>query len=472
MSGRGLYDSSGKLLFAVKHKRTVGVSGKEYRLHVSKNGQTLTVKSNILVSDQDKKCIEYTTHCAEQISARKRDMKALQTDIDTKQVELELDEDIDNKKVGDGLLMLFALRGKHAREIESLEKIENAVVSYTQTNETTSVTLKLNQLTQVGFFTPQLVMYRHGPLVTVKTKRKVVETRHPVVLSAWQAERLTGRVAATIAGDASLTRSVYPRSPSCVVVSHNRVFVGDVANSCVLVYTKTGAFVMKIGQEVREDDDNIAEPRGVAIAGELLFVSDATRNRLTVFDKNTGVFVRHIADGSMSEVLLRSPQGIAVAGNRVFIADSLNNRVVVFELEGAFVRIACVQSMFETQTRCPTHVQVSMNRVYVIYKDQIAIYAFDLQNKLLYKFASWQPRLGQYWYPKGMTVAGNRIFVVYPEDESVSVFLLDGRFVNKLASYKKGDAVGDLKVGLSSVAVHGSCLCTIDSKNNNMLVCV
>jgi hypothetical protein len=129
----------------------------------------------------------------------------------------------------------------------------------------------------------------------------------------------------------------------------------------ILKFTKTGKFLLQIGQwgqsKGSNDTANMGRPAGLVVYAPTneVFVADGYANRrVVVYDAETGAYKRHwgaygdkpddAAPRTRAFEGQGSPQFNLVHGIRisndglVYVADRVNNRIQVFKLDGTFVK--------------------------------------------------------------------------------------------------------------------------------------
>ena len=150
-----------------------------------------------------------------------------------------------------------------------------------------------------------------------------------------------------------------------IFVDHDdNVWVGSPSDSQLLKFTRTGEFLMQIGEpgHTERTSNNPGILGGPAPwvdpPTNELYVADGYRNRrIIVFDASTGAFKRQWgAYGNAPDddlpwafnpagtdqepsTQFQTPTGVAVsADGMVYVADRSNNRIQVFERDGTFVQ--------------------------------------------------------------------------------------------------------------------------------------
>lgn len=125
-------------------------------------------------------------------------------------------------------------------------------------------------------------------------------------------------------------------SPTAVSFINGNLFVSDVGDQSVKVFTTTGKLLRKIGGPGTKDG-LFAFPNGVAVSddGRLTYVSDSNNGRIQIFDEK-GKFADSIRGPEDNRFSI--PRGIAIDKlGRIHIVDMLKSRVFVFSKEHEYL---------------------------------------------------------------------------------------------------------------------------------------
>jgi len=122
-------------------------------------------------------------------------------------------------------------------------------------------------------------------------------------------------------------------APHALSVDNERIIVSDTLNHRVLVFNRIdGAHVATIGGTRGSEPGQFNEPHGVgSMDGGRIVVADCRNGRVQIFNSD-GVLEAIIGEDELHE-----PKGVAVDGEHVIVADSKNHRVLTFTLQGALV---------------------------------------------------------------------------------------------------------------------------------------
>lgn len=116
--------------------------------------------------------------------------------------------------------------------------------------------------------------------------------------------------------------------PTNIFSVDKKIYVTDVGDSSVKVYSTDGSFIAKFGTSGK-NPGQFAYLNGVAINGDEMLVSDSNNHRVQVMD-HRGKFKSFLQmPGGRNDWLL--PRGIAVDGfNRIHVVDNFANKINVF----------------------------------------------------------------------------------------------------------------------------------------------
>ena len=125
---------------------------------------------------------------------------------------------------------------------------------------------------------------------------------------------------------------------------HTQMYVSDIENYCISVFTLTGSFVHSFARGSYHEivTGKLYKPRGICLDPKEreIFVADCGKNRIQVFSADKGAFLRMWGayEGSWS---LNGPTDVKASssGEEVFVADSNNNRICVFRPDGTGLRV-------------------------------------------------------------------------------------------------------------------------------------
>ena len=102
-----------------------------------------------------------------------------------------------------------------------------------------------------------------------------------------------------------------------MAIHESLLYVVDVKNKRIQVFTMTGDFVFSFGKNGM-GDGQFQKPYDIAIEQNMIFVTDPKNKRIQVFDL-TGNFISKF-NPSHNDLLY--PSEITVSGDRIFLTDT------------------------------------------------------------------------------------------------------------------------------------------------------
>ena len=107
---------------------------------------------------------------------------------------------------------------------------------------------------------------------------------------------------------------------------NKNLYVSDLKNSCIHVFTKDGVHLRSIGH----DKEELKRPRGLCVHGQYVYVTDVTSHCVFVFTTD-GEYVTSFGQQGQKEGDFNYPYYIYVDNNGfVYVTDFLNNRIQCF----------------------------------------------------------------------------------------------------------------------------------------------
>ena len=145
-------------------------------------------------------------------------------------------------------------------------------------------------------------------------------------------------------------------NPRGVLVEEDRIFIVDMSNSRIQVFTLEGEYVNEFGKK------ELIWPWEIARWDNFLFVSDVKGNSLTKWHFREFSMEKHSRSikGSNPGQLVK-PSGLAVDDEEIFVVEYGNNRVSVFDLDLQFKRTIVNNAICESNA-----LRVSNNTVYIV----------------------------------------------------------------------------------------------------------
>ena len=116
------------------------------------------------------------------------------------------------------------------------------------------------------------------------------------------------------------------------VAASGEVFVSDLGNHRVQVFSRAGVFLRQIGRAEGSPPGRLNYPQQLAVSGRgELFVADLANRQVQVFSVD-GRFLRQFGGSDSGDDRMNSLSGVAVsAAGEVFVGDYMNSRLHVFQ---------------------------------------------------------------------------------------------------------------------------------------------
>jgi DNA-binding beta-propeller fold protein YncE len=119
--------------------------------------------------------------------------------------------------------------------------------------------------------------------------------------------------------------------PVGLAADESRIYVTDVGDQTVKLFTATGRFVRRLGGEGFRPG-RLSFPHGVLVAGESLYIADSNNGRVQVVDAD-GTPLHSLGEGPGDEDM-RLPRGLAVdREGRLHVVDTFAQVVLVYSGE-------------------------------------------------------------------------------------------------------------------------------------------
>jgi DNA-binding beta-propeller fold protein YncE len=231
----------------------------------------------------------------------------------------------------------------------------------------------------------------------------------------------------------------YDDPAGIAVAPDGGVFVVDTSNNRVQEFSPEGAFRGSFGGRGRDAGairrvimaGRFFQPAGVAIGGGRLFVVDAGNDRVMVHSRGGG-FLRRIGHHGSRAGQWVQPWGAATSGDALYVVDQGNYRIQRWSLGGAFRgdwgRFGRKPGQFVT----PYGVAVSPagDRVYVTDAIRRKVIMFGPSGSFLGEFGRSGRRGGRFLKPTGIAVAEDgTVFVADRCRRRIVHFQATGRFI-------------------------------------------
>ena len=237
------------------------------------------------------------------------------------------------------------------------------------------------------------------------------------------------------------------------VSDSNEIFVTDMNNNRILIFTEKGHFVRSFGQ------NQVNEPAGISIDNEgRILVVNRGDNKILHFNQN-GEYLRTVT----SDGLLKYPRGICLdsQGNLV-VCDSGNKCVRFLSAEGNNFK-----TVGKGRIEMPFDCVCYGNKIFVSDREAHLVKVYNSTGKFLYEFGRYGSGDGELNHPTGLAVDKTEHLLVCCEDtQRVQVFTLDGKFVTRFG--KHGEELGGVERP-TSVAILKSGRIVVCEFGNNRL---
>ena len=198
------------------------------------------------------------------------------------------------------------------------------------------------------------------------------------------------------------------------VSDSNEIFVTDMKNNRILVFTEKGHFVRSFGQNL------VNEPTGISIdkKGRILVVNSGD-NKILHFNQN-GEYLRTVT----SDGLLKYPRGICLdSQGNVVVCDSGNKCVRFLSAEGNNFK-----TIGKGRLEMPYDCVCYGDKIFVSDREAHLVKVYNSTGKFLYEF-------GRY-HPTGLAVdKTGHLLVCCGDMHRVQVFTLDGKFVTRFGEH-------------------------------------
>jgi len=233
--------------------------------------------------------------------------------------------------------------------------------------------------------------------------------------------------------------------PYAVAVHHGRVFVSDSAERFVKVFDIPEGRYFKIGDD---DAAPLVKPLGIDVdrAGNL-YVADATTKTVMVYSRD-GAFLRKIGGPKFFDRL--SSVSVDPNGARVYVVDiggvsSEHHRVRVFDaLSGNHLFDFGKRGREGGEFNLPRDVAVGKDgRLYVVDGGNFRVQIFDHQGKYQQSFGTVGKQLGSFARPKEIAAdAEGNVYVVDSAFGNFQIFNPDGELLMFVGERSERDSPG------------------------------
>ncbi len=198
--------------------------------------------------------------------------------------------------------------------------------------------------------------------------------------------------------------------------SSGYVYVLDRWHNRVMKYTPDGTPLQQFGGWWGSGDGEMAHPSSLAIGPDgSVYVYEADNHRVSKFAANGGFLLKWGSEGTGNGQFGWSESGITVdnSGN-VYVCDEENSRVQKFTANGVFLAAYGSYGAGIKQLEGPGDIVVdSSGRMYITSRWDSRVVVLDSSGAFLTQWGAWGSGNGQLHNPRGIALdASNRVYVV------------------------------------------------------------
>lgn len=233
--------------------------------------------------------------------------------------------------------------------------------------------------------------------------------------------------------------------PYAVAVHRGRIFVSDSAERFVKVFDVPEGRYFKIGED---EQGTLVKPLSIDVDGAgNLYVADATLKAVMVYSRD-GKFLRKIGSAKLFERL--SSVTVDPAGQRVLVVDiggvnSDQHKVRVFDaLSGTHLFDIGRRGVGAGEFNLPRDAAIGRNgQIYVVDGGNFRVQVFDRDGKYMQSFGSVGKQLGNFARPKEIAAdrEGN-VYVVDAAFGNFQIFNADGDLLMYIGERSEKDGAG------------------------------
>jgi sugar lactone lactonase YvrE len=161
-------------------------------------------------------------------------------------------------------------------------------------------------------------------------------------------------------------------------------YVADTGRAQVMVYTATGAFIEAMGKKEE------MKPSDVAVSSDRLYIADLLNHCVKVYSKADRKYLFSIPADPKAPGKLLSPTNLALdeRGGRLLVSDTGGNTVQIFDLNGKYLRSIGHAGVAPGMFARPKGVAVDHQGItYVVDAATQVVQIFDPEGRLLLYFA-------------------------------------------------------------------------------------
>ncbi len=239
--------------------------------------------------------------------------------------------------------------------------------------------------------------------------------------------------------------------PSDVVVdSKGNIFIADALNQKIHCFDNNGKFLFSFGEKTKSGKEDIASdgtfslPMSMTIdKSDLIYVGDVTNHDIQVFS-NDGKFVKRIRINTTPDQEKFRPNGIAVLDDgNLLVTDAGNHRFMKIDQNGKILFEVGKRGSEDSQFIFPDGISVSKdNIISVVDVINCRIQQFDINGKFIRKFGEPGQSAGTFGRPKAIIEnIDGRLWISDGLGNIVQVFTPEGEVKAAITTFDDTDNI-------------------------------
>lgn len=202
--------------------------------------------------------------------------------------------------------------------------------------------------------------------------------------------------------------------------SQSQIYVADLYNGNISVFNPDGVFLHYFGNK-----GEFIKPAGLAIDGDKLYLTDVAQSQVLVYSLN-GQKLLTIGKPGKGDGELSSPNGVSYSAGKIYVSDTGNDRVVVFDDQGKFLA-----KFNGSTTTSKTSVLINprgigvdaKGTVYVVSNLTSKVHGFSEQGEIILTFGENGTGDGQFRLPNGLAVDDQgKVYVTDTANARLQIF--------------------------------------------------
>lgn len=182
---------------------------------------------------------------------------------------------------------------------------------------------------------------------------------------------------------------------NCDVDAAGRLYVADGVRLQVVVFDENGKYLNAFGETDK------FKPTDVCVSGDKIWVANIKNNNVLVYSKETYALLQTLPGVELGEPgFLYSPANLYVANGKVYVSDIGDFKVKVYDLEGNFLRSIGSNGTSPGQFVRPKGISVDKEEnLYVVDASFENTQIFDREGRVLLFFGGPYKGPGDMWLP-------------------------------------------------------------------------